>query len=35
LRGVDIVREEMLEVDNVSESDSFIEAFKTYEEFQI
>jgi DNA helicase-2/ATP-dependent DNA helicase PcrA len=32
LRGVDIVREEMLEVDNVSESSSFIEAFKTYEE---
>ncbi len=33
LRGVDIIREEMLEVDNVSESGSFIEAFKTYEEF--
>lgn len=32
LRCVDIVREEMLNVEGVSESDSFIEAFKTYEE---
>lgn len=32
LHGVDIVREEMLEADDVSESNSFIEAFKTYEE---
>jgi DNA helicase-2/ATP-dependent DNA helicase PcrA len=32
LRGVDIVREEMLEVDDVSGSNSFIEAFKIYED---
>lgn len=31
LRGVDIVREEMLKADDVSESNSFLEAFKTYE----
>lgn len=31
LRCVDIVREEMLNVEDVSKSNSFIEAFKTYE----
>lgn len=32
LRGVDIVREEMLNIEDISESSSFIAAFKTYEE---
>lgn len=32
LRGVDIVREEMLNPESVSESTSFIKAFKVYEE---
>jgi len=32
LRCVDIVREEMLDVEDISESTSFVEAFKVYEE---